>query len=538
VTAGDGSDRLAVDKGLKVGAIGLLSAVVIGVASTAPGYSIAAGLGFVSQEAGDQGPAIMWVAFLPMFFIAAAYYYMNRADPDCGTTFTWATRALGPRTGWIGGWGIIVADLVIMPSLAGIAGIYTFLLFDADGLANNKWWVLLAGLIFIFLMTLVCVIGIELNARMQFFLLAAEVIVLVIFAVVAFYEIFAGDLAGSVDPQLEWLNPFAIDSTSGLVGGLVIAIFLYWGWDTAVTVNEETDNPAKTPGRAAIISTLVLIGIYVIVSIAAQGVQGADFLSANADDVLSATGNLVLGSPFDKLLIIAVLTSAAASTQTTILPAARSQLSMSAHKAAPAWFGKVSPKFLTPTNATWFFGFFSMTWYAVLTLLSEDVLGASIAAVGLMISFYYGLTGYACIVYYRKHIFTSVKNFLFVGVAPFLGATSLTYIFVKASIDLKNDTESYGSVGGLGLAFVVGIGLLLVGIPLMLAWWGVAPEFFRRGRDPHPHPAPDGTGAAVPPILDAGPILDTDLDVGKVGAIQWTDGGDSALDNEGGNDGR
>ncbi|MCJ7438221.1 MAG: APC family permease, partial [Acidimicrobiia bacterium] len=484
-------------------------------------------IGFVSQEAGNQGPAIMWVAFLPMFFIAAAYYYMNRADPDCGTTFTWATRALGPRTGWIGGWGIIVADLVIMPSLAGIAGIYTFLLFDANGLANNKWWVLLAGLIFIFLMTLVCVIGIELNARMQFFLLAAEIIVLVIFAVVAFYKIFSGELAGSVDPQLEWLNPFAIDSTSGLVGGLVLAIFLYWGWDTAVTVNEETDHPATTPGRAAIISTLVLIGIYVIVSIAAQGVQGADFLSANADDVLSATGNLVLGSPFDKLLIIAVLTSAAASTQTTILPAARSQLSMSAHKAAPKWFGKVSPKFLTPTNATWFFGFFSMTWYAVLTVLSEDVLGASIAAVGLMISFYYGMTGYACIVYYRKHIFTSVKNFFFVGVAPFLGATSLTYIFVKASIDLKNDTESYGSVGGLGLAFVVGIGLLLIGVPLMLAWWGVAPAFFRRGRDPHPHPAPDGTGAAVPPILDVGPILDEDIDAGEKteGAITWTSGG-------------
>jgi amino acid transporter len=273
----------------------------------------------------------------------------------------------------------------------------------------------------------------------------------------------------------------------------------------------------------------VLIGIYVIVAVAAQGVQGAGFLSANADDVLSATGNLVLGSPFDKLLIIAVLTSAAASTQTTILPAARSELSMAAHKAAPAWFGKVSPKFLTPTNATWFFGIFSMAWYAMLTVLSEDVLGASIAAVGLMIAFYYGLTGYACVVYYRKYLFKSVKNFLFVGVAPLLGAVSLTYIFVKASIDLEKDTESYGSVGGMGLAFVVGIGLLLIGIPLMLIWWGIAPAFFRRGRDPHPHPAPDRDGGPpVPPILGAGPILDADLDAPKPngggGAISWTPG--------------
>jgi amino acid transporter len=523
--AGDGSDRLAVDKGLKVGAIGLLSATVIGVASTAPGYSIAAGLGFVSQEAGNQGPAIMWVAFLPMFFIAASYYYLNRADPDCGTTFTWVTRAMGPRSGWFGGWGIIMADLVIMPSLASIAGIYTFLLFDADGLANNKWWVLLLGLVFIFLMTLVCVIGIELNARMQFFLLAAEIVVLFIFATVALYKVLSGDIAGSVDPSWDWVNPFALDGVEPLVDGLVLAIFLYWGWDTAVTVNEETKDPAKTPGRAAVISTLVLVLTYVIVAIAAQAVQGSDFLSANADDVLSATGALVLGSPFDKFLIIAVLTSAAASTQTTILPAARSELSMAVHKAAPAWFGKVSPKFLSPANATWFFGGVAMLWYAGLTILSDDVLGASILAVGLMIAFYYGLTGYACVIYYRKHIFKSVKNFFFVGVAPLLGAVSLTYIFVKATLDFGKDVDSYGSLWGIGLTSVVGIGLLLIGVPLMIIWWIKAPAFFRRGRDPHPHPAPDGTGARVPPILDAGPILDSDLDDGA-SAITWTSGGE------------
>jgi amino acid transporter len=515
---GDGSDRLAVDKGLKVGAIGLLSAVVIGVASTAPGYSLAASLGGVTLAAGSQAPAIMLLAFVPMLFIAASYYYLNRADPDCGTTFTWATRAMGPKTGWIGGWGIIMADLVVMPSLAAITGSYLFLLFDANGLADNKWWVMVVGLIFIFLMTLVCVIGIELNARMQFFLLAAEVIVLFIFAAVAFYKILNGDIAGSVDPSWDWLNPFKIESTTALVDGLVAAIFLYWGWDTAVTVNEETKDPGRTPGRAAVISTLVLVATYVIVAVAAQGVQGSGFLTKNSADVLSATGALVLSSPFDKLLIIAVLTSAAASTQTTILPAARSELSMAAHKAAPKWFGHVSPKLLTPTNATWFFGFVAMAWFGVLTAVSDDVLGASILSVGLMIAFYYGLTGYVCVIYYRKHIFKSVKNFFFVGLAPLLGAVSLTYIFVKATSDFWKDTTSYGEIFGVGLTAAVGIGLLLLGIPLMLIWWVKAP-----------HPAPDGTGALVPPILDAGPILDRDLDAAASGegAITWTSGDDN-----------
>ena len=167
------------DKGLKAGALGLTAAIVIGVASTAPGYSLAASVGYVTGEVGLQAPAIMLVAFIPMAFIAAAYFYMNRADPDCGTTFTWATRALGPRTGWLGGWGIIMADLVIMPNLAGITAQYTFLLFGLDDLADNYWAIAILGCLFILAMTWICVTGIELSARSQVLLLGTEIVVLV-----------------------------------------------------------------------------------------------------------------------------------------------------------------------------------------------------------------------------------------------------------------------------------------------------------------------------------------------------------------------
>lgn len=501
----------ALQKGLKVGAIGLLSAVVIGVASTAPGYSIAASLGFVTQEAGAQAPAIMWLAFIPMLFIAAAYFYLNRADPDCGTTFTWATRAMGPKSGWMGGWGIFIADLVVMPSLAAITGSYFFLLFGAEGLATDTFWVTVVGVIFILLMTLICVIGIELNARTQFVLLAAEVVVLLIFAIAAFVEVANGD-AGTVNPSLDWINPFALESTSALTGGLLIAVFLYWGWDTAVAVNEESKDSKRTPGVAALLSTVVLVLTYVIVAIAAQAVRGPAFLSANSDDVISATGEIVLGSGLDKLLIIAVLTSAAASTQTTILPAARSSLSMAAHRAAPGWFGDVSRKYLTPANSTWFFGFLSVAWYVGLTAVSENVLADSIAAVGLMIAFYYGLTGYVCVIYYRKSIFKSVKNFFFVGVAPLLGALILTYVFGKVTADSFSDPAGSSESGdvwlGVAPSWIIGMGLLLIGVPLMLGWRLHAPAFFKRKRDPFPRPEPDGSGPPAPPISSVGPIRD------------------------------
>ena len=113
-TAVDTLEHDTGEKGLKTGALGFISSVVIGVASTAPGYSLAASLGLVTLVVGLQAPAIMLLAFVPMLFIASAYYYLNRADPDCGTTFSWVTRAMGPHLGWMGGWGIIAADVIVM----------------------------------------------------------------------------------------------------------------------------------------------------------------------------------------------------------------------------------------------------------------------------------------------------------------------------------------------------------------------------------------------------------------------------------------
>jgi amino acid transporter len=469
-------------KGLKGGALGIVAMIVIGVASTAPGYSIAASLGFVSEEVGLQAPAILLIAFLPMLFIASAYYYLNRADPDCGTTFSWVTRAMGPQLGWLGGWGIFIADLLVMPSLATIASSYTFLLFGADGLASDTFWVTALGVVFIAAMTWICYIGIELSARTQVGLLGVELATLVLFAVVALYKVFADAPAGSIDPSWSWINPFEIQSSSALAAGVLIALFIYWGWDTAVTVNEESEDARRGPGLAGVLSTIILVTIYVVVALAAQAFAGPQVLADNADDVLSVLGREVLGTPWDKLLIVAVLTSAAASTQTTILPTARTALSMAAHKAAPESLATVSTRRLTPTVATVFFGVASCVWLVGLTILSQNVLADSILALGFGIAFYYGITGVACVIYYRRQLFRSVKNFVFIGVAPALGAAGLFWAFGKSAIDLAKpeNSESGDSWFGLGPPLVIGVGLLLLGIPLMWIWRAGHPDFFRR----------------------------------------------------------
>jgi amino acid transporter len=495
------------DKGLKKDAIGFVSSVVIGVASTAPGYSLAATLGFIAAAVALQSPAILLISFIPMFLVAAGYYYMNKADPDCGTSFSWVTKAMGPQLGWIAGWTIVVADVIVMANLAQIAGLYTFELFSWTSAAESTAAVTAVGVIWIVIMTAIVVIGIELSARTQVGLLAAEIITLAVFAVVALVKVYSGDaLSGSLDPSLSWINPFSL-SASEISAGMLLAVFIYWGWDTTATVNEETENPDEAPGRATVVSTLILLGIYLIVAVAAQAYAGVDQLVENQEDVLSSLGGEVFGSPLDKILIIAVLSSAAASTQTTILPTARTTLSMARANAMPKSLGKVHPRFLTPHVSTVLMGTASILWYVGLTLVSEDILFDSLAALGLMISFYIGLTGFACAIYYRREIFRSVKNFFFVGLGPLIGAVILFYLLIKNAIELSDpaNSESGNSWLGVGPPLLIAAFFLVLGVLLMFVQWRAMPPFFKRKPEVAPAGFLEGEAALEPlPIAREG----------------------------------
>jgi len=472
-------------KGLKPNAIGYLSNVVIAVASTAPAYSLAATLGFIVLVPGIglQSPAVLLVSFIPMLFIASAYRYMNRADPDAGTSFSWVTRGMGPHLGWLTGWAIVFTDIVVMATLAQIAGKYTFLLFDWNSAADSTGAQIVAGIIWIAVMTWICYRGIELSAKTQQFLLAAELTILAIFAVVAIVKVYASDPAGAVHIKPSWFSPFAIDSWSALVDGVLLGVFIYWGWDSGVAVNEESEAKEEGPGRAAVVSTVVLLLTYLIVSAAAQSYAGTKLLGDNPDDVLSVLGDKVFGSPLDKLLILAVLTSSAASTQTTILPTARTTLSMARNKAIPKLFGQVHPRYLTPSASTLAMGALSTIWFILVLAFNpqQNVLGDSISALGFGICFYYGLTGFACAIYYRRELFRSVRNFVMAGVVPVLGGAMLAAIFIKAFHDYSQKDFNYSKpILGIQTPIFIGVGGLLLGVVLMLIAWGRYPAFFRR----------------------------------------------------------
>jgi amino acid transporter len=469
------------EKGLREGTLSFLSGVVIGVASTAPGYSLAAVLGGIALVTGIgiHAPAIILISFIPMLFIAAAFYYLNKADPDCGTTFSWATKAFGPWVGWMAGWAVLAADIIVMANLADIAGLYSWLLVGQD--SPSRLAVMTVGIIWMIGMTVICYIGIEASARTQYGLLGMELLTLAIFSVVALWKVYTMDISGSITPSLEWFNPFGV-SQSALAAGLILGIFIYWGWDSTVSVNEESADPTEGPGKAAVVSTIVLLGIYVLVSVSAQAYHGVGFLKDNSDDVLSSLGTDVLGSPLDKLLIIAVLTSASASCQTTILPATRSALSMAAQRAAPRTFGTIHAKYLTPSIATIWMGIISVVWYVGLKLISDDVLYDAVAGLGMMIAFYYGITGLACVVYFRHELFKSPRRVILTGVAPILGAIVLFWALYKSIADGVNPNPDDSTIwlGHFAPSVVIGVGFFGIGFLLMFGMWLADKTFWGR----------------------------------------------------------
>ncbi len=472
------------DKGLKENAIGFWDAVVVGISSTAPAYSLAAVIGIVVVGVGLQAPGVLLVSFVPMFLIAAAFYYMNRADPDCGTNFSWITRAIGPSVGWVAGFAVCTTGLIVIGSLADVAAYYIFDIvgwesalptYEDGEPASERIPTTLLATVIIIAVTAVCVIGTELSARTSRVLVGVQVGALLLFAIVAIVRVLGGDGAeGSVDPAISWLWPWEVDTFDALVLGLLTGVFIYWGWESAVNLNEESEDSDSAPGLAAVVSTVLLLLTYLLVTYGVLAWAGVGGVSEFEDDsaILGTVAEGALGSPLYYLVILAIITSGIASAQTTILPASRTLLSMARQGAMPKSFGTVHPRFQTPHVATIIVGGGAALWYVFFNLISTNFLFDSLTALGIVIAFYYALTGFACAIYHRRELTKSAKNFFFIGVAPVVGGTILGALFFKAIWEFRKVEDSYSGseLFGAGVPAVQGVGLILVGIALMIVW--------------------------------------------------------------------
>ncbi len=475
------------DKGLQAGALGLVGNVVIGLGAVAPAYSLAATLGYVVLNVGEKSPSMFVLAFIPMLLVAFAYKELSQDTPDCGTTFTWATKAFGPWIGWIGGWGLAVSAIIVLANVAEVAAVYLFDFLGLDDLADNGPAKVALGSFFIIGMTLVSARGIVVSERVQNVLIAIQFGVLITVSVIALIRVFTGNAgAQAIMPRLSWLWPSGLDESS-IAAAIILCIFIYWGWDACLAVGEETKDPGKTPGIAAVITTLILVCTYVLVAYAVQSFAGFGDVgiglnnAMNTDDVLTVLGEPVAGTIAASALLLTVSVSALSSTQTTILPTARGTLSMAVYEALPKRFASVHPRYMTPAFGTIVMGLSALFFYLVLTVLSENALLDSVASLGLAVAFYYGITAYSCVWYFRKTLFKSVRNLFFRGIFPLLGALAMTWAFVQSAKDMIQPDYGYTAFGPIGGVFVLGVGMLVLGVPLMLACFAFGTKRFFRG---------------------------------------------------------
>lgn len=249
------------------------------------------------------------------------------------------------------------------------------------------------------------------------------------------------------------------------------------GWDTCLAISEETKDPHRTPGRAAVLSSSVLVVTYVFVSVlalmfAGAGTEGIGLGNeANSDDVFTPFKDAALGD-LGWVIILAVAVSALATCQTTILPSSRGVFAMAVYRSIPAKFGDVHPRFKTPRTSTVYMGVCSALFYAGMTYISENMLADTIEATSVAVAAYYAVTSFACIRFYRGDIFTSARNVVFRPVVPLVGGLMMVAILVVSLVNMMSPDYGFTRLLGTSGVFVTAVVAFAVGLVLMLMLMG------------------------------------------------------------------
>jgi amino acid transporter len=432
--------------------VGLGDAIIMGLSSSGPAQTLAVSLAGLVAVSGYGGVVPILICFVPMIGIAIAYQRLNRWDQSSGATYTWVAKVFHPYLGFLSGWMILLYYTLGTTTLTIPAGVYTIDLL-APSLVDNHWAIFLVGALWNVLITTLAVMGLKIVARFEWVIVVFQYAVLLIVAAVAVAALLHGTTA--VNFSWTWFSWSGLGGMKGLMGGILIACFMYSGWDASIYVNEETTDKANNPGKAALASVVMLALVYSIVTFAFQGVLAPGDIRAHAGDVLSAVSGRLMHKPWDSVMALAVLTGTLATLQAAVVSAARVGLAMSRDGVMPRFFQRLSAGSASPWAAT-------VTMSTVNLILLALALGtSSIAAaltnaassLGLISLVFYGITAAAALWQQRATLRSSAGNLLLGGLLPLIGvAFSLWVLF---------ESVSTGAVTPLVMLY--GLGSILAG---------------------------------------------------------------------------
>ena len=411
--------------------VGLGDAIIMGLASSGPAQTLAVSLAGLVAVSGYGGAIPILICFVPMMGIAIAYQRLNRWDQSSGATYTWVAKVFHPYLGFLSGWMILLYYTLGTTTLTIPAGVYTLDLL-APALVDNHWAIFLAGALWNLVITALAIGGLKAVARFEWVIVVFQYAVLLIVAAVALAALLHGTTAMSF--SWTWFSWTGLGGMKGLMGGILIACFMYSGWDASIYVNEETVDRANNPGKAALASVVMLALVYSIVTFAFQSVLSPAEIQTHAGDVLSAVSGRLLHKPWDSVMALVVLTGTLATLQAAVVSAARVGLAMSRDRVMPAFFQRRSAGSASPWAAT-------VTMGAINLLLLALALGTSTIAaaltnaassLGLISIVFYGITAAAALWQQRTTLTSSVGNFILGGVLPLIGVAFSVWVLIES----------------------------------------------------------------------------------------------------------
>ncbi|MDQ0709750.1 amino acid transporter [Arthrobacter woluwensis] len=473
VTDGGPSAAVAVTpKGLRAGILDLGDLTMLGMASTAPVFALSVTLGLIVSRVGDFAPLALLLGFAPVLLVALAFRELNAREPDCGTSFTWVRRAFGPYSGWAAGFATAVASVVVLVNLGHVAAQYLWALISRGSWEVSPWLTVPTALVIMAAMCWVNSRGIRMGENVQRTLTYVQYIALGVLAIALVVGV-VRDGAAEVF-HWGWFDlGAALQDPSRLGQGVLLAIFLFWGWDTCFSLNEESDDPSRTPGRGALLSTVALVLVYLALTVLLMMFASTDTNGIglgnpdNSGDVMGALRETALG-PWGWVVLVSLLGSILSGAQATVLPVTRSLLAMGRQGALPARLGSVEPATQAPRTVSWVVFGAAGVYYLVLTFLGANVMIDSANAVTVFIAFYYAVTAFACVWTFRHTLRDSARNLWLRGILPLLGGVLLTVAFVSGIIQWAKPEFSQTAAGGVGGTLVVVLVLAVLGIGLLL----------------------------------------------------------------------
>jgi amino acid transporter len=419
---------------LEPDAIGVAQDTIIGMATSAPAAVVAitlASLAAVGTGAYYGGGVSLLICAIPMVIIAYAYHRLNMWNANSGASFEWVGRAINPYLGFVTGWLMIAGYVLGTLSGVEVLGPNILAIFGND--ASNVWANVGIATAVGLLMITIAVVGIKLTARTQVVMAVVEYAILIGLSVWGLTWVL-GHHAGTVPITSGWFSPTGVGGKGSLVGGFLIAVFAFSGWDGTVYVNEEVKHRRVNPGRAAILAVIFLTLIYILAQVGLQGVVSQGKLQANSASPLVYIGQVLGGSVWGNIAALSVALSGIATTGTGIVVGARIIYGMAGYRALPEFLANVPRRFSTPAAASIVFGILviALGWVYLLATSVEGAFDDVVYMTGVLFAIFYILTAIACVVYYRRRVVSGAWNAITLGLLPLAAAVFLGYMVVKS----------------------------------------------------------------------------------------------------------